>query len=63
VVFVDDRGQGLLLDPSQVGQLGEPRLDQIVGGEADAHGNGALYPVHAETLVEAVLDALLTEKK
>lgn len=53
------QGAGLFLNPSQVGQLREPRLDQIVGGETDAHGDGSLDPVHAKSLVEAVLDALL----
>lgn len=46
----------------QMRQLYQPGLNHIIGGETNAHGNGALNPVHTKSLVEAVLDALLAAK-
>lgn len=40
-------------------QVPQQDLHEVEGGEADAHGDGALEPVHAQALVEATHGALL----
>ena len=35
--------------------------DQLVGAEADAHGDGPLDPVHGEALVQALPHALVLQ--
>jgi hypothetical protein len=42
------------------GQLFQFRKDVVVDGEADADGNGALDPVHAEAFIETTDDAFVS---